>query len=352
MGIEIASGGSGVARSVTRCSRVKILVTGSSGHLGEALVRTLEAGPHEVEGLDLLDSRFTRHVGSITDPGFVARCVRGVDAVIHTAALHKPHVATHPRRDFVETNIAGTLHLLEASLRAGITAFVFTSTTSVFGAAMRPREGEPATWVHEGVRPIPRNIYGVTKVAAEDLCELFARTRGLPTIVLRTSRFFPEPDDDPRRRERFDDANLKANEFLYRRLDLADAVEAHLLALERAPALKFGRYLLSATTPFRPEHLSRLGAGAAEVVGSLFPDYAEEYARRGWAMLPTIDRVYVNRRAREELGWRPRFDYRYVLERLRRDESIYSGLALEVGSKGYHREVFEEGPYPVEGERD
>ena len=127
-------------------------------------------------------------------------------------------------------------------------------------------------------------------------------TKGLPSIVLRTSRFFPEPDDDPKRRQRYDDVNLKVNEYLYRRLDLADAVEAHLIAAEQAPAIGFGRCLVSATTPFEPEHLSRLRSDAPGVVRSLFPDYEEEYSRRGWTMLLGIDRVYVNHRAREELA--------------------------------------------------
>ena len=75
-------------------------------------------------------------------------------------------------------------------------AFVFTSTTSAFGRALVPPAGEPAAWITEDVVPVPKNIYGATKVAAEDLCELVQRDHGLPCIVLRTSRFFPEDDDE------------------------------------------------------------------------------------------------------------------------------------------------------------
>lgn len=327
---------------------MRFLVTGSAGHLGEALVRRLQAGRHDVAGLDLLDTPFTSHVGSVADPDFVRASMRGVDVVLHTATLHKPHVATHPKRAFVETNVSGTLAILEAALATGASAVVFTSTTSVFGAAMSPAEGQPAAWVTEDVRPVPKNIYGVTKAAAEDLCELFYRTKGLPSIVLRTSRFFPELDDDPRLRERFDDLNLKANEYLHRRVDLADAVDAHLIAAEQAPRVGFGRYLVSATTPFETDHLLRLRSDACDVVRSLFPDYEAEYGRRGWTMAPGIDRVYVNERAREELGWRPRFDFRYVLDRLRRGEEIFSPLARSVGAKGYHAVEFDDGPYPIE----
>ncbi len=327
---------------------MRILVTGSAGHLGEALVRTLRDRGHDVVGLDLLDSRFTTHVGSITTPDVVHTCMRGVDCVIHAATLHKPHVATHPRSAFVETNVSGTLNVLEAALGSGVAGIVFSSTTSAFGSALTPALGEPAAWITENVEAIPRNIYGVTKKAAEDLCELFFRAKGLPCVILRTSRFFPEADDNAKLRCQYDDLNLKANEYLYRRLDLADAVDAHILAAERASTIGFARYIVSATTPFEPEHLARLRTDAPGVVQNLFPDYEKAYSPRGWRMLTGIDRVYVNRRARAELGWTPRFDFGKVLDQLQRGEDIFSPLARAVGSKGYHAQSFQEGPYPVE----
>ena len=142
---------------------MKVLVTGSSGHLGEALVRSLKATEHEVIGVDIAPSPFTDAVGSIADRQFVSRSMQGVDAVLHTATLHKPHVATHSRQDFVDTNITGALNLLEEAVLAGARRFVFTSTTSVFGDALRPPVGQPAAWITEDVVPQPKNIYGVTK---------------------------------------------------------------------------------------------------------------------------------------------------------------------------------------------
>jgi nucleoside-diphosphate-sugar epimerase len=326
---------------------MRILVTGSSGHLGEALVRTLRPSGHEVVGLDLTASPFTSHVGSITDRGCVRQCLRGAGAVLHTATLHKPHIATHRRQDFIDTNVTGTLTLLEEAAAAGVAAFVFTSTTSAFGAALTPPPGAPAAWVTEEVRPVPRNIYGVTKIAAEDLCELFHRTHQLACLILRTSRFFPEADDDPATRAAYDDDNARVNEFLHRRVDLEDVVAAHVLAVEKAPLLGFGRYIISATTPIHPDDLHDLRADAPAVVRRLAPDYEAEYARRGWRMFPGIDRVYVNERARRELGWQPRYDFRHVLDLLKSGRDHRSPLARAVGSKGYHAGRFADGPYPV-----
>lgn len=326
---------------------MKVLVTGSSGHLGEALVRVLAAAGHEPVGLDVLASPFTHAVASIGDAGAVRAAMRGVQGVIHAATLHKPHVATHTRSQFVATNVQGTLNLLEAAVDEGVGAFVMTSSTSVFGAALSPPAGAPAAWIDETVQPVPKNIYGVTKLAAEQLCELFARTQGLPVVVLRTARFFPEPDDDPALRGAYVDANIKVNELLHRRADIEDIVEAHLLALERAGRIGFGRYIVSASTPLRRADVAALRLDAAAVVGQRVPQALAEYARRGWSLFPTLDRVYDNTLARQALGWQPRHDFHSVLARLAQlppDADIRSPLARVIGSKGYHDPL--SGRYP------
>ncbi len=326
---------------------MRILVTGSAGHLGEALVRCLREQSIDVVGVDIQASPTTDVVGSISEHQVVEAGMEGVSAVLHTATLHKPHVVTHSRRQFIDTNVTGTLNLLEAASARGVRAFVFTSTTSAFGSAMNPPPGDPAAWVTEDVRPVPRNIYGVTKVAAEDLCELFHRQTGLACVVLRTSRFFPEDDDRRQVRDAFDDANSKANEFLYRRVEIQDVVDSHLLAVEKAAQIGFGRYIISATSPFQPPDLAELRADPAAVVARYFPEWPALYEARGWQMFTDIDRVYVNERARRELGWQPRYDFAHVLDCLRRDADFRSPLAVAIGAKGYHLEVFEDGPYPV-----
>ena len=166
-------------------------------------------------------------------------------------------------------------------------------------------------------------------------------------IALRTSRFFPEPDDDKATREAFDDGNVKANEFLFRRVDLHDVVSAHLIAAERAPALGLGRYIISATTPFLPEDVAELRRDAASVLGQRVTDYDQVYRRHGWRMFTTIDRVYDNRAARTDLGWTPRYDFAHQLDCLREDKDPRSPIAIAVGSKGYHATTFDGMPYPV-----
>ncbi|MEM8754878.1 MAG: NAD(P)-dependent oxidoreductase [Pseudomonadota bacterium] len=327
---------------------MKVLVTGAAGHLGEALMRTLPSRGFDPVGIDLRDAPFVHMRGSVADRDFVQRAMRGVGGVVHAATLHKPHVATHSKRDFVEANVTGTLTLLEAAAAEGARRFVFTSTTSAFGDALRPAPGAPAAWIDEEAPSVPKNIYGATKTAAEILCGLFVREGRLACLILRTSRFFPEEDDDAARRAAFSPENAKANEFLHRRVDLGDAAEAHALALEKAEEIGFARYVVSATTPFGREDLKRLRVDPAGAIADRAPRFAEIYAKAGFRPPDDVDRVYVNAKARAELGWRPEYDFARVLGQIEAGEPIGGQMAREVGAKGYHDRAFDgDGPYPV-----
>ncbi len=328
---------------------MKVLVTGSSGHLGDALVRTLREQGHAVTGLDIVPSASTDALGSIVDRSLVARCMQGVDAVLHTATLHKPHVHSHSRQDFVDTNVTGTLNLLEEAVAVGVRAFVFTSTTSAFGDSLSPPPPAPAAWITEDVVPVPKNIYGVTKVAAEDLCQLFHRHHGLPVLVLRTSRFFPEGDDNESRRNGFEDLNLKLIELLYRRVDIQDVVDAHLLAIQRAPEIGFQRFIISATSPFEPVDLGMLRGQASMALKRFAPEFESVFQARGWRMLEDIDRVYVNERARRVLGWQPQYDFARALTDLTQGRDPRSPLTHFIGHKGYHPGRGDGGIYSAPG---
>ena len=160
---------------------MRVVVTGSAGHLGEALVRVLRDAGHDVTGIDVKPSAYTTVIGSVADRAVVRDCVAGAGAVLHTATLHKPHVGSHGKQAFVDANVTGTLTLLEEAAAAGVGGFVFTSSTSAFGRALTPAPGDPAAWITEDVAARPRNIYGVTKTAAEDLCELAHASTACPS---------------------------------------------------------------------------------------------------------------------------------------------------------------------------
>ncbi len=296
--------------------RRAVLVTGSSGWLGAALVRRLGAA---AVGLDPVPAPTTQVVGSVADADLVRRTIRrrGITAVVHAGALHKPHVATHSAEAFIDVNVRGTLVALQAASDLGVERFVFTSTTSLLiDRDIRYGTPDRAHWLTEARAPLrPRNIYGVSKLAAEQLCRLHHELSGLPVTILRTSRFFPE-DDDKAHRIAQSGPNTKANELLFRRLTLDDCVDAHLHALERAPALGFDTFIVSAPTPFQTGDAAALATDAPAVVARYHPRYLEVYARLGWTMFPQITRVYDATRSERVLGFRCRTDFGVVLDRL------------------------------------
>jgi len=304
---------------------VNILVTGSSGWLGQTLVPRLLRDGHRVVGLDPEPGPTTEIVGSVVDRALVRSIMRdnAIDAVVHAAARHKPHIETHDNSEFVAVNVQGTLNLLEEAVAPGskVDRFVFTSTTSLM-ISQEIRDGraggaKEAVWIDETMAPLrPRNIYGVTKLAAEELCRLFHHLHKLPVVVLRTSRFFPEEDDMAHAIAQSGE-NTKANEFLFRRLSVEDAAEAHVVALAKAKEIGFDTFIVSSMTPFSREDRRDLIVEAPSVVARYFPDYPTLYAKRDWTMFDSIDRVYDAGKAARKLGFTCKTGFREVLDSLR-----------------------------------
>ncbi|MEA3011201.1 MAG: UDP-glucose 4-epimerase [Sphingomonadales bacterium] len=297
---------------------MRILLTGSSGWLGRFLAPRLRQDGHEVTGLDVAPGADTDILGSVADRALIDRVFaeRGIEAVIHSGALHKPDIVRYPRQAFIDVNVTGTLNLLEAAAAAGNDRFVFTSTTSLMvSEALNAGRVGRAAWMTEDYGPLePRNVYGITKLAAEQLCRLAYREHELPVAILRTGRFFPEDDDTHRDVE---GPNRKANEFLNRRLTVEDAAEAHVAALERAPELGFGAFIVSAPPPFEEADCDELLGDAPAAILRRFPDAAEVFARVGWTLPDRIDRVYVPDAAEARLGFRCRTGFAEVLDSLR-----------------------------------
>jgi nucleoside-diphosphate-sugar epimerase len=301
---------------------LRVLLTGSSGWLGRFLAPRLRAKGHEVIGLDVAPGADTDVIGSVADRAAVDRvfATRGIEAVVHAGALHKPDIVRYPAEAFVAVNVGGTRNLLEAAVAAGNDRFVFTSTTSLM-ISEQVRAGKVggatrAFWLDEDFGPLaPRNIYGATKLEAEKLCRRVHESHGLAVMVLRTGRFFPEEDDTHRD---ISGENRKANELLNRRLAVEDAADAHIAALEQAPALGFDTFILSAPPPFVRADAEALIRDAPAVIAHHFPQAPALYARAGWSLPAYIDRVYDPSRAEARLGFRCRTDFASVLAALER----------------------------------
>lgn len=303
---------------------MNILLTGSSGWLGTALApRLLQLG-HAVIGLDPKAGPYTQCVGSIVDAMRVRELVfdHRIEAIIHAGALHKPSIATNSNGDFIDVNVHGTLNLLQAAVEKGsaVDRFIMTSTTSLM-ISQKIRDGlsagaKQAQWIDETLQPLlPRNIYGVSKLAAEHLCRMFHEQHQLPMIILRTSRFFPEADDMSHTITQSEE-NTKVNELLFRRLTVEDAAESHVHALNQAEYLGFDTFIVSARTPFHPQDCRQLLHDAPTVVEKYFPEYPEIYRKKGWTMFQSIDRVYDASKIERRSGFVCQTDFASALQKL------------------------------------
>ena len=302
---------------------MKILVTGSSGWLGRHLIPCLKEAGHDPVGLDPVNSQWTDIIGSVADKSFIQDLFKRLafDGVIHAGALHKPDIIRYPQQAFIDVNISGTLNLLEEASKRRDMRFVFTSTTSLMiSQKIREERTAEAVWLDESAGPLePRNIYGVTKLAAEGLCRQNHISSGLHTVILRTARFFPEQDDTIRQ---ISGLNLKSNELLNRRATVKDMARAHLAALEQAHKVKFGLYIVSAPTPFSKEHLFRLKENAATVIQELFPQAQSTYHVANWNLPNSISRVYDGTKITRELGFEYETQFEDVLTALNQGEPL------------------------------
>lgn len=284
---------------------MKILITGSAGRVGRAIYVRLQRN-HEVIGFDTTPASVVDVVADITNKDALIKALKGVDAVVHTAALHAPHVPHVRESRFVEVNVDGTRNVIEACLECGVRKIAFTSTTALYGDASTPVDA--AGWVTEDTVPVPRTIYHRTKLAAESLLREAAEETGkLQVTALRMSRCFPEPVD------------LMACYRLHRGVDARDVASAHELALESSDR-PYRQFVISGGTPFLQEDAAILKSDAAAVLRMRAPDLVSAFNQRGWRFPQSIDRVYVSELAQQELEWKPRHDFREVL-RQHDDES-------------------------------
>jgi len=297
---------------------LRVLVTGASGRIGQAIAARLTQAGHAVQGLDRRPSAAVQHLGDLADPALLARALHGVQAVVHTAALHAPQVGQVAEAEFWRINLAGTQRLWAAALAAGVQRWVFTSTTALYGHSGNPDGG--AAWVTEATPPQPRSVYHHSKLAAEQWLADAARAAGAPRLrILRMSRCFPEA------------APLMAVYRLHRGVDARDVARAHALALQDGgPAT--ATWVISGATPFQPQDAQALWQDAPAVLAARAPDLVAWMARRGWPLPARIDRVYVPALAAQQLGWVAQHGPAEVLQQL--DHRSTEVLAPPAGSAG------------------
>ena len=183
----------------------KIVVTGGAGFIGSHLADACcqLPGTPEVVILDNLRTgrktnleRISHHPnlrwieGSITDPDSVEQACQGADCIFHLAAMVSVPESLLQPIECIQLNVHGTLNLLEAARRHGVSKFVLSSSAAIYG-------DDPELPKHEKLRPAPQTPYGITKLDGEYYLEMFRRQYGLPTVSLRYFNVYG-PYQDPK----------------------------------------------------------------------------------------------------------------------------------------------------------
>lgn len=162
----------------------KILITGSSGFIGSALRNFLEKQSIEIVPYDLknVPSNDTRDFANLKEK------MRGVDGVVHLAAVSRVILAFNDPLNCINTNVGGTINVLEAARQGHRPWVIFGSSREVFG------ESRPLP-VTEETPCQPMNVYGIAKIAGENLCKSFSKDYGLKTRAIRFSNVYTGKND-------------------------------------------------------------------------------------------------------------------------------------------------------------
>jgi len=296
----------------------RVLITGASGFIGSHTVESaLDRGysvrvflrynsTGYVGNLRFLGKKLKEieiFWGDIRDYTSVLRAVKGVDYVIHLAAqISVPYSFQNPI-DFAMNNVVGTTNILKASVECGISKFVYTSTSEIFGGSDEP--------LNEDSLRIPKSPYSASKVGADAMVKSFFYTYDLNTLILRPFNTFG-PRQSIRalipwiiyqglRSEKVKLGNLEPKrDFTY----VKDTVEGILLALEKETE---GGDEINLGTG-RSFSVMEVVEVVSKVLGKNLKVEAEEKFKRP-KKAEVFNLIADNSKAKRVLGWEPKWSF-------------------------------------------
>jgi UDP-glucose 4-epimerase len=286
---------------------MRVLMTGAGGTLGTLLAPMLVDAGHEPVLFDVraLPTPYEFIQGDVRKVEDVRMATRGAEYVIHLAAILG--IQTVTARDFYEINLTGTFNVWEAAAEAGVRGLVFSSTMSVYKPHDQPLRADAVTVMGEDMPARPRDIYGYTKAAGEELCRLYGHSHGIPSIALRYGMFSPEP---------FFPYGIR---LLYGGVDASDVARAVMASLD---ALSSGKvqwdvFNVESLVPFSEEDHPQLLRDPLSVVDRYYPGSMDLLRARGVEQLAPIHEYYPIAHAADVLGFRPDCNFERWLEELK-----------------------------------
>jgi nucleoside-diphosphate-sugar epimerase len=247
----------------------RVLITGATGFLGREVARRLLARGGRLRALVRPEASAAEllalgdvelHRGDLRDTASLAGAARGIDLLIHLAAVHRG--GNLRRTDFWQVNSEGTKRLLQEAVRAGVRRFVYVSTAGVLGDVGPSRLGT------ESDAPRPRDLYEITKLRGEQAVRRVAHSDGLEAVIVRPAAVYGPGERRflklfrPIARRRF--VVIGSGNHRLHFIHVADAADG-ILAAATTPEARGETFMLADSAPIRIADLVRLVAGALGV---------------------------------------------------------------------------------------
>ncbi len=281
---------------------MRVLITGGSGSLGTALAPLLTAAGHEPVLMDVRPAAATQATeitADLRNGDDVRRAAEGVDVVVHAAAIHGIHLATHGPRDFHDLNVTGTFNVWQAAVAERVKGVIFSSTMGVYGDSRRPTSDDDVVTIHEDLPLLPGDVYGYSKVAGEEMCKLHWRSDRIPSIALRFGMFVPEP---------FFRYGIR---LLYGGVDERDAAGSVMAAIDalNTGGVEHEAFNVESLLPFEPADTPDLRRDPLVALERHFPGSSRLLHERGVRTVKPITEVFPMQRIEQRLGFTPRHNF-------------------------------------------
>ncbi len=294
---------------------MRVLITGGGGNLGRVLAPALEEAGHEPILMDnrALETPHEAVKGDVRDRTEVLEALRGIDVVVHAAALHGIHLEKYTTDDFWDLNVVGTRNVYEAARECGVGKVLLCSTMGVYGEGVR-EAGDPPV-VTEDLPLEPSDVYGLSKKLCEEMAAFYYRRHGIRTIAYRLGMFVPES---------FVGYGFR---LLKGGVDDRDVAQAFVLGLENH-TISFDAFNIMAEVPFSDEEFGRFNQEPEAVLEQRFPSIAKLAGEQG-ADFGELVRMWgftywSIKKAKRVLGYKPLYDFPEFFEALKRgDRSHY-----------------------------
>jgi nucleoside-diphosphate-sugar epimerase len=289
---------------------MRIAVTGASGDVGGYLLAELLRYGHDVTGVDLrplTSDGATFHQANVLSLPELRAAFEGCDAVVHLAAIREAGIA--PPEVTFQVNALGTMNAIEAAVQAGASRFVLASSEAVLGFSYRTRPFKPDYFPIDEHHPLqPQDCYGVSKIAAEEICRSYTRAGTISTVCLRPCYCWSTSLGDEALESILNPELHYKSLWVY--IHLRDVARAYRLACERTDIEHETMYVVASDI--------RSNVPTAELIDAFYSGVPvtgpmDEYSS-----------LIANGAAQEKLGFTPELSWRDELPA----DDIPTGLAL------------------------